>query len=43
MKFTIESQIAKSYVVMILAGISTIENVPNVGNLREIVELILLG
>lgn len=41
MNFTTESQIAKSYAVLILAGIYTMEEVPNVGNLRAIVEEIL--
>lgn len=41
MVFTTESQIAKSYAVLILAGIYTIEQVPDVGNLREVVIEIL--
>lgn len=41
MVFTTESQIAKSYAVLILAEIYTIEQVPNVGNLRAIVIEIL--
>lgn len=39
--FTTNSSIAKSYAVLILAGIYTMDDVPNVGNLREIVEEIL--
>lgn len=39
--FTTESSIAKSYAVLILAGKYTIEQVPNVGNLREVVIEIL--
>ena len=41
MTFTIESSIAKSYAVLILAGKYTMDDVPNVGNLREVVEQIL--
>lgn len=37
MNFTVNSAIAKSYVVLILAGRSTIDDVPNVGNLRDVV------
>ena len=43
MKFTKKSSIAQSYVILILAGETTIERVPNVGNLREIVTEILTG
>ena len=45
MTFTKNSSIARSYVILILAsnGEMTIENVPNVGNLRETVESILLS
>jgi hypothetical protein len=41
MTFTTESSIAKSYAVLILAGKYTMEEVPNVGNLREVVQEIL--
>jgi len=41
MVFTTESSIAKSYAILILAGKYTIEEVPNVGNLREVVIEIL--
>lgn len=41
MTFTKNSMIAKSYVILILAGEMTIERVPNIGNLREIVLEIL--
>lgn len=43
MTFTKKSTIAQSYVVLILAGEITINNVPNVGNLREVVQEILTG
>ncbi|WP_404427321.1 hypothetical protein LG296_01750 [Ureibacillus chungkukjangi] len=45
MTFTKNSSIARSYVILILAsnGEMTIENVPNVGNLRETVTSILLN
>ncbi|MDQ0344212.1 CD1375 family protein [Lederbergia wuyishanensis] len=41
MTFTTDSSIAKSYAVLILAGKYTMDDVPNVGNLREVVEQIL--
>ena len=41
MTFTTDSAIAKSYAVLILAGKYTIDEVPNVGNLREVVIEIL--
>lgn len=41
MTFTISSRIAQSYAILILAGQITIEDVPNVGNLRAIVQEIL--
>ena len=41
MVFTKSSMIAKSYVVLILAGEMTLERVPNIGNLRQIVMEIL--
>lgn len=41
MTFTTDSQIAKSYVILILAGKYTIDQVPNVGNLRAVVTEIL--
>lgn len=43
MTFTKKSSIAISYSILILAGEITIENVPNVGNLREVVTEILTG
>lgn len=43
MTFTKKSSIAQSYVILILAGEITIDNVPNVGNLREVVTEILMG
>jgi hypothetical protein len=41
MTFTKDSSIAKSYAVLILAGKYTMDDVPNVGNLREVVQEIL--
>ena len=41
MVFTTKSRIAISYSILILAEQITIDNVPNVGNLREIVLEIL--
>ena len=41
MTFTKESRIAQSYAVLILAGEMTIDSVPNVGNLREVVTQII--
>lgn len=41
MTFTTKSQIAISYTILILAGEITIEQVPNVGNLRAVVLEIL--
>ena len=41
MTFTKNSAIARSYVILILAGEMTIDDVPNVGNLRVIVLEIL--
>ena len=41
MTFTVNSSIAKSYALLILAGKYTIEEVPDVGNLRVIVIEIL--
>lgn len=43
MTFTKKSQIAISYAVLILAEEITMERVPNVGNLREVVQQILTG
>jgi hypothetical protein len=43
MTFTKNSRIAQSYAVLILAGEITIEGVPNVGNLRDVVSQILTG
>ena len=41
MTFTTSSRIAQSYAVLILAGQITIEDVPDVGNLRAVVQEIL--
>ncbi|AKL96613.1 hypothetical protein CACET_c31690 [Clostridium aceticum] len=41
MTFTTESRIAQSYAILILAGQIIIEDVPNVGNLREVVQQII--
>lgn len=41
MKFTTNSRIAQSYAILILAGQMELESVPNVGNLREVVEQII--
>lgn len=41
MTFTTSSRIAQSYAILILAGQMTIEDVPNVGNLREVVQEII--
>jgi hypothetical protein len=43
MIFTKNSRIAQSYAVLILAGEITIDGVPNVGNLREVVTEIITG
>lgn len=43
MTFTKKSSIAQSYVILILAGETTIERVPNIGNLRAVVTEILTG
>ena len=43
MTFTTNSKIAQSYAILILADQTKIENVPNVGNLRETVKAILLS
>ena len=39
--FTPESQIVKSYVLLIVAGIMSFDDVPDVGNLREVVQQVL--
>lgn len=41
MTFTTESRIAQSYAILILAGQITMEDVPDVGNLREVVTEII--
>ena len=41
MTFTEKSSIVKSYVLLITAGIIEFEDVPNVGNLRDVVEAVL--
>lgn len=43
MKFTKKSSIAQSYVILILAGETTIDRVPNIGNLHAVVTEILTG
>lgn len=41
MTFTSNSRIAQSYAILILAGQMTMENIPDVGNLRAVVQEIL--
>jgi len=41
MTFTTSSRIAQSYAILILAGQINTEAVPDVGNLREVVQEIL--
>jgi len=41
MTFTIESQTVKNYVLLINQGIMNIEEVPNLFNLREVVESVI--
>lgn len=41
MKFNKDSIIVKTWVVLILAGTYTIDDVPNIGNLREVVQEVL--
>lgn len=41
MKFNINSPIVKDYVLLIRAGEKTIEQVPDIGNLREVVSDVL--
>jgi hypothetical protein len=41
MTFTPESRIAQSYAILILAGKITMDDVPDVGNLREVVQQII--
>ena len=43
MTFTTKSRIAQSYVILILAGEMTIEDVPDFSNLRAVVLEILGG
>lgn len=43
MTFTKNSRIAHSYAILILAGEITIDDVPNIGNLREVVIQIITG
>jgi predicted DNA-binding ArsR family transcriptional regulator len=43
MTFTRDSRIVRSYVILILAGEMTLEEVPNIYNLREMVALVLAG
>lgn len=41
MTFTTNSRIAQSYAILILAGQMELDGVPDVGNLREVVEQIV--
>lgn len=41
MVFTKDSIIVKTWVSLILAGTYTIDDVPNIGNLREVVQEVL--
>ena len=41
MKFTENSQLVKDYVLLIKAKEKAVEDVPNVGNLREVVANVL--
>ncbi|WP_019241527.1 MULTISPECIES: hypothetical protein [Bacillus] len=41
MTFTTNSKIAQSYAILILAGQIEFERVPDVGNLREIVQQLI--
>ncbi|GEM_PF-2566649 len=41
MEFTKESQIVKNYVLLIEQGIKGIEDVPNLFNLKEVVESVI--
>ena len=41
MKFNKDSIIVKSWVALILAGTYTIDDVPNISNLREVVQEVL--
>ena len=41
MTFTTNSRIAQSYAILILAGQITVDDVPDVGNLRAVVQDIL--
>ena len=43
MIFTPKSQLVKSYVLLITAGIMKFEDVPDYKNLREVVEQVLMG
>lgn len=41
MTFTENSQMVKSMIMLIMAGMITLEDVPDLGNLKEVVELVL--
>ena len=41
MTFTPDSQIVKSYVLLIVTGIMTFDDVPDFGNLRDVVQQVL--
>lgn len=41
MKFTAESQIVKNYLLLIKQGIKTVDDVPDLFNLKEVVQLCL--
>ena len=43
MTFKSDSRIVSSYVILILAGQMTFEQVPNLYNLREMVQFVLTG
>jgi len=41
MVFTTQSQIVKNYVLLIQSGLKTMDDVPNLYNLREVVQSVL--
>jgi hypothetical protein len=43
MIFTIESQTVKNFVLLITKGLKTIDDVPDLFNLREVVQSVLNG
>lgn len=38
MEFTVDSQIVKNYVLLINQGLKTLENIPNLYNLKEVIQ-----